>query len=41
MNEPASQHDEPLRATLGFVITIGGLFTVGWFLMFFLLRDRW
>jgi len=35
------QKDEPLPATLRFVFSIGVLFAVGWFLMYWLLRDRW
>jgi len=33
--------DEPLPATLTFVFTLGTLFALGWFAMFFLLRSRW
>ncbi|MBD5654995.1 MAG: hypothetical protein IAI50_07405 [Candidatus Eremiobacteraeota bacterium] len=33
--------DEPLPFTLRFVFTLGGLFLVGWFLMFWLLQSRW
>jgi len=33
--------DEPLPLTLRFVFVLGGLIVVGWFLMFFLLQERW
>jgi hypothetical protein len=33
--------EEPLPVTLRFVFTLGGLFLVGWFLMFMLLQSRW
>jgi hypothetical protein len=33
--------DEPLPLTLRFVLVIGALFFVGWFLMFALLWERW
>jgi len=32
--------DEPLPATLSFVLTMGALFFVGWLLMFVLLKAR-
>lgn len=41
MNEPIPTRDEPLPATFAFVMTMGGLFAVGWILMFLLLRSRW
>jgi hypothetical protein len=41
MQNAPHNDDSPLPATVGFVFTIGGLFAVGWFLMFFLLRARW
>jgi hypothetical protein len=35
-------HDEEpsLPATMGFVFTLGVLFVIGWFVMFFVLKDR-
>jgi len=33
--------DEPLPQTLRFVFMLGGAITIGWFLMFVLLQDRW
>jgi hypothetical protein len=33
--------DEPLPATFAFVMTLGTLIAIGWFLMFLLLRSRW
>ncbi len=33
--------DEPLPLTLRFVFVLGALILVGWFLMFFLLQERW
>lgn len=41
MGKTPAQTDEPLPATLAFVLTIGVLFFVGWFAMFFLLKARW
>jgi len=35
------ESDEPLPLTLRFVFVLGGLIVVGWFLMFFLLQERW
>jgi hypothetical protein len=35
------REDEPLPATLRFVFGLGVAIVVGWFLMFWLLRDRW
>jgi hypothetical protein len=32
--------DAPLPGTLRFVFSIGSLFLIGWFLMFWLLRER-
>jgi len=32
--------DEPLPATLTFVLTMGGMFFIGWLLMFALLKAR-
>jgi hypothetical protein len=32
--------DAPLPATLAFVMTMGSLFFIGWFLMFWLLSAR-
>jgi hypothetical protein len=32
--------DAPLPATLTFVMTMGTLFLIGWFVMFWLLRSR-
>lgn len=40
-NSPESQIDEPLPQTLRFVIVLGILILVGWFLMFALLQARW
>ncbi len=33
--------EEPLPATLAFVMTMGGTFVVAWFAMFALLSLRW
>jgi hypothetical protein len=33
--------DEPLPGTLTFVLTMGAVFIVLWFLMFWLLKARW
>jgi hypothetical protein len=33
--------DEPLPATLTFVLILGTLITIGWFAMYVLLRERW
>jgi hypothetical protein len=33
--------DEPLSATLAFVLSLGALILVGWFAMYVLLRARW
>jgi hypothetical protein len=34
------ERDAPLPGTLAFVFTMGSLFFIGWFLMFWLLRER-
>jgi len=34
------ERDAPLPGTLVFVLTMGSLFFIGWFLMFWLLRER-
>jgi len=39
--KPAAKPDEPLPATLAFVLTMGVLFVVGWFALFALLTVRW
>jgi hypothetical protein len=36
-----SEPDEPLPATLAFVLCLGVFIAVGWFAMFALLRSRW
>ena len=41
MAKPKPQLDEPLPATLRFVVAIGIFIFIGWFLMFVLLEDRW
>ncbi len=38
---PPDIAEEPLPLTLGFVLALGGLITVGWFAMFALLQSRW
>jgi len=38
--EPA-RDEQPLSATLAFVLTIGGLIVAGWIAMFVLLWERW
>jgi hypothetical protein len=40
MNKPTGK-DEPLPATLGFVLVMGSAILVGWFAMFVLLKERW
>jgi hypothetical protein len=37
----ASDTDEPLPLTLRFVLALGGLIFVGWFIMFAVLQERW
>lgn len=37
----ALREDEPLPATLSFVLVMGAVFVVLWFLMFVLLKSRW
>lgn len=37
----AHTEDEPLPATLTFVLVMGAVFAVLWFLMFALLHERW
>ena len=39
--QPEAPQDEPLPATLTFVLMLGGLLLVGWLAMFFLLLHRW
>jgi hypothetical protein len=34
-------HEEPLPATLQFVLGLGAFILVGWLLMFALLQSRW
>jgi len=41
MDKPQGASDEPLPTTFRFVMTVGILIAIGWFLMFFLLRSRW
>ncbi len=36
-----SPTEEPLPATLRFVLFLGSAIAIGWFLMFWLLKDRW
>ncbi len=38
LTEPA---EEPLPLTLRFVFVIGAIITVGWFVMLWLLKERW
>jgi hypothetical protein len=38
---PQAPQDEPLPATLTFVLALGGLLLVGWLAMFALLIHRW
>jgi hypothetical protein len=38
---PVKERDDPLPLTLRFVMVIGVLILVGWFLMFMLLQARW
>jgi hypothetical protein len=38
---PDLPEDEPLPATLRFVLSLGALLLVGWLLMFALLLHRW
>ena len=33
--------EQPLPATLAFVLTFGTAILLGWFAMFVLLKDRW
>ena len=40
MNRPA-RDDEPLPATLGFVLVMGTAIIIGWFAMFLILKARW
>ena len=40
MAKTETDQDEPLPATLGFVLTMGVLFAIGWFMMFALLKER-
>jgi hypothetical protein len=35
------EKDQPLPATLAFVLVFGSAILVGWFVMFALLKDRW
>ena len=39
--QPEAPHDEPLPATLAFVLTLGALLLIGWFAMWALLLHRW
>ena len=39
--QPEESHDEPLPATLTFVLILGATLLVGWLAMFFLLLRRW
>jgi hypothetical protein len=39
--EVPPEKDQPLPATFAFVMTMGAVFGVGWFLMFWLLASRW
>lgn len=41
VSEMALREDEPLPATLTFVLVMGAVFAVLWFLMFVLLKSRW
>ncbi len=41
MEKRPREEDAPLPATFAFVMTMGVVFGVGWFLMFWLLASRW
>ena len=41
MEKPTIDDGEPLPLTIAFVLAMGSLIAIGWFLMFFLMKARW
>ena len=41
MHSPEPRKDEPLPATLAFVLVMGSAILIGWLAMFVILKERW